>query len=490
MLARRAESPGRKGIPFLGVPLLSRPTNHLNPILIFFVLGWVVVWGRGRRGASGRGALTVIPIPVVGNHPTTNFSLQVTNMRRSKITQGPEPWENALAPAVSGEPAGLDPAEKKAGERLSNATSVTMNPQTHDRGAGRNSLAVGMRTKVIVFIEKLLRDQFGWDERLMCKEMWRFVGVDPDVFKKYGVDACEWLGRLTANELSDAQWLGWFLSDLAIRVMGRKAELKLNTTNAVSAIHFPMVLKQIKVPSLFISRMAVGSEEILLNYYVRINISSWPWPLDRKVAIELLRKFNKINLVKALAAMADGDGTIGVSRKGGVFFHIAFGRDDLYEASLISMLLRQKFDIKVTISKHSSGIKIRCHGDNAVQILSELLPFMTHPMRTLRTRLILLYRSKELSRDEFRELYNQTMYKNLNDLKRYNALGATAEAAPQTHTHGRVKQRIRNKVHGITQEQQLKRQNNEQSTYSRKHQTQTHKKQHTHNTDPPKTRQS
>jgi len=57
---------GRKGRPFLGAPLLSRPANHLNPILIFFVLGWVVVWGRGRRGASGRGALTVIPTPVVG----------------------------------------------------------------------------------------------------------------------------------------------------------------------------------------------------------------------------------------------------------------------------------------------------------------------------------------------------------------------------------------------------------------------------------------
>jgi hypothetical protein len=119
--------------------MLARQLNHLDgraslysgclssldpPITLtlfhplIFVLGWVVVWGRGRRGASGRGALTVIPIPVVGNHPTTNFSLQVTNMRKSKIIQGPEPWEDALAPAVSGEPAGKNPAEKKAEERL------------------------------------------------------------------------------------------------------------------------------------------------------------------------------------------------------------------------------------------------------------------------------------------------------------------------------------------------------------------------------------
>jgi len=38
---------------------------------------------------------------------------------------------------------------------------------------------------------------------------------------------------------------------------------------------------------------------------------------------------------------------------------------------------------------------------------------------------------------------------NNNDLSTYRKTS-------QTHTHGRVKQRVRNKVHGITQEQQLK----------------------------------
>jgi hypothetical protein len=42
-----------------------------------------------------------------------------------------------------------------------------------------------VRYEVVKEIEDLLR-RLGWDEVKMCEEMWRFVSVDVDEFRKYG----------------------------------------------------------------------------------------------------------------------------------------------------------------------------------------------------------------------------------------------------------------------------------------------------------------
>jgi len=289
--------------------------------------------------------------------------------------------------------------------------------------------STSVKVRSIIAIEELLRRELGWNELEMCMRMWRFIGVNVKDFEEHGIDLCEWLDKLTANELTDARWLGWHYTDLKVSRWNQSLDLILDTTNTISAVHFPAVLRQIKIPSIKIYR---GSRGLILEYFINIPETDWPWPLDKRVAIELLRKFNKMDLVKALAAMVDGDGYVGY-RKGSPLFRVTFGKDNVHEASLIKEMLWQ-LGIKASIT----GTNVECWGDNAVQILSELLPYMTHPLRSLRTKLILMYRSKELNRNAFNELYGPIKYEDPNDPKRNNALTVATQAAPQTHTHGTI----------------------------------------------------
>ncbi|PLC68893.1 hypothetical protein B7L70_01400 [Vulcanisaeta sp. EB80] len=52
-----------------------------------------------------------------------------------------------------------------------------------------------VRYEVVKEIEDLLR-RLGWSEVRMCEEVWRFVGVDVDEFRKYGIESCAWLEGL------------------------------------------------------------------------------------------------------------------------------------------------------------------------------------------------------------------------------------------------------------------------------------------------------
>jgi hypothetical protein len=56
------------------------------------------------------------------------------------------------------------------------------------------------RNDIVKRIEDLLR-RMGWSEVKMCEEMWRFIGVDVDEFRKYGIELCIWLDGI--NELSN-----------------------------------------------------------------------------------------------------------------------------------------------------------------------------------------------------------------------------------------------------------------------------------------------
>jgi hypothetical protein len=289
-----------------------------------------------------------------------------------------------------------------------------------------------VKVREVIAIEELLRREFKWDERVMCTKMWEFVRVNVNNFEEYGIDPCEWLNKLTANELTDTRWLGWYLSDLGIDEWFRSLNLLLSTTNAISAVHFPMVLRQIKMPSIIVRPKP---RKASLTYYIAIPKAEWPWPLDKRVAIELLRKFNKMELMMALAAIADGDGTIGYYKS--LQFRIAFSKDDMYEASLIRELLWQHgIKASITKAKNKNCIMLVSYKDDAVQVLSELLPYMTHPLKSLRAKLILMLIRGELNKSEFKMFYEQIKYKNKNDPKRDNALEVAIQAAPQTHTHG------------------------------------------------------
>jgi hypothetical protein len=50
------------------------------------------------------------------------------------------------------------------------------------------------RSKIIKDIEGLLRDRFGWNEIKMCKTLLKYIDVDVNEFRKYGIEPCAWLG--------------------------------------------------------------------------------------------------------------------------------------------------------------------------------------------------------------------------------------------------------------------------------------------------------
>jgi len=296
---------------------------------------------------------------------------------------------------------------------------------------------VHMKTKIIIAIEELLRKELGWNEQTMCLKLWRFIGVNIRAFEIYNINLCEWLNRLTANDLSDARWLGWFYSDMGFIFWLHYIDFYFRTTNAISSIHFPSIFKQIKMPAIHIIRDSRGA--IFLRYYITIPRTAWPWPLNKKEAIEQLRELKKSDVAKALAALTDGDGTIRYN-DGTPNFIIAFGKNDLYEEKIIKEVVQQQFGVELSFRKG----RLECTGDNAVQILEEILPYLSHPLKLLRAKLILMYRNGELSPNAFSHLYEQIIYRNRkygdsDDLKIYHALEATTQAAPQTHTHGETK---------------------------------------------------
>jgi hypothetical protein len=58
----------------------------------------------------------------------------------------------------------------------------------------------------------------------MCEKLWRFIGVDTETFRKYGIEPCIWLNDL--EELSDLQrpyWLGLRASDLTVKKLNRRS---------------------------------------------------------------------------------------------------------------------------------------------------------------------------------------------------------------------------------------------------------------------------
>ena len=72
-------------------------------------------------------------------------------------------------------------------------------------------------------------------------------------------------------------------------------------------------------------------------------------------------------------------------------------------------------------------------------------PFVHHPLRRLRIELILVLYDGRISREAFEKLYKTTEYEYEGpDIKRNYALEATIRAAPQTHTHGRIKHKPKN----------------------------------------------
>jgi hypothetical protein len=302
-----------------------------------------------------------------------------------------------------------------------------------------------VRYEVVKEIEDLLRERFGWVKVKMCEETWRFIDVHVNAFRRHGVEPCAWLeGLESLSDLRSPYWFGLAWSDLAIDGYEKRVELALGTTNSVDAIFFPTLLKTAKAPSLVVERKKSApaakyvSKSIGLTYYVDLSTDKWPWPigLDTDELERILNGFGDEELAEFIAGEIDGDGTVWYEETAYVGITACKNCPKRMMLDVLKEIIAERFGIVGTINQLGTTDALVFRGKNAVKLLRLIRPFVHHPLRRLRIELILAYRDRRISHEEFERLYEQTEYeRGRDDIKRNRGLEVLARAAPQTHTH-------------------------------------------------------
>jgi hypothetical protein len=319
------------------------------------------------------------------------------------------------------------------------------------------------RNNVVRQLEDLLR-RMGWSEVRMCEEMWRFVGIDVNALRRYGIEPCAWLSGLELlSDLRRPYWLGLRASDLAVEELDDKIRLELNTTNSVDAVFFPKILSVIKAPSLTIklgerkpAMKYVSGSIIYLSFYVNLGIGDWPWPIKLSAG-ELKRILDGSSdegLAMFVAGLIDGDGTIQYvktrNNREKVFVLITACKDcpKRFILDALKEVIAERFGILGNIvESYGTADVLVFRGEKATRLLRLIRPFVHHPLRRLRIELILAYYDGRISREAFEKLYKMTEYElGGPDIKRNHGLEALTQAAPQTHTHGGTKHEIESMV--------------------------------------------
>ena len=310
-----------------------------------------------------------------------------------------------------------------------------------------------LRNNVVKVVEDLLRKKFNWDEERACEELFKFIGIDINAFKRHGIEPCSWLkGLESLRDLRRPYWFGLARSDLMINKLSKYIRLGLNTTNTVSAVFFPVLLSTIKTPSLSIGwrnelptpAKYVNEKITSLLYYVDLGVDAWPWPIELSVdeLERILDGFSNEELAEYIAGEIDGDGFIWYNKYTNgktAYVGITACRDcpKRIVLDVLKRIIARKFGIVGNIVHFETADALEFGGEDAVKLLRRVAKYMHHPLRRLRAELILALYDGRISREESERLYDVTKYEiGGPDVKRNNALEALVRAAPQTHTRG------------------------------------------------------
>jgi len=304
------------------------------------------------------------------------------------------------------------------------------------------------RNDIVSQLEDLLR-RFGWSETWMCEELWRFVGVDVDEFRRHDIEPCSWLNGL--EKLSDLRrpyWLGLRASDLATGKLDDEIALEIGTTNSIDAVFFPVLLGTIKTPGLAIKwkksmpAAKYVSKSIGLSYYVDLGTDKWPWPIELSVDEfeRMLNGFGDEELAEFIAGEVDGDGVVWYDYENGYVAVSITACKNCPKRLILDVLkevIARRFGIVGNDGSLGGAYALVFGGEDAVKLLRRIAKYIHHPLRRLRAELILALHDRRISPEEFEELYKPTKYKRGEpDVKRNRGLDALVRAAPQTHTHG------------------------------------------------------
>ena len=310
-----------------------------------------------------------------------------------------------------------------------------------------------VRSNVVKVIEGLLKERFGWSETRMCEELWRFIGVDVNEFRRHGIEPCIWPKGLEGlSDLRRPYWLGLARSDMSIEKYNRGLRLALVTTNSVDAVFFPMLLSMVKVPSLKVNQerntptAKYIHNSINLSYFIYLGINEWPWPIKFSAdeLKRILNGFSDEELAEFIAGEIDGDGFIWYNKYNNsktAYVGITACKDcpKRFILDVLKKVIAERFGIVGTIDHFETADALEFGGEKAVRLLRRIVKYIHHPLRHLRAELILTLHEERISPEEFERLYEQTEYEQgKDDIKRNRGLEALARAAPQTHTHGEI----------------------------------------------------
>jgi hypothetical protein len=302
------------------------------------------------------------------------------------------------------------------------------------------------RNNVVRQLEDLLRERFGWSETRMCEELWRFIGVDVNEFRRHGIEPCIWLEGI--NELSNLRnpyWLGLRASDLSVKKYNKKVRLILNTTNAIDAVFFLKILGTIRTPSLVVEwknkapTAKYVSRSIALSFYVDLDIGNRPWPikLNADELEKMIKNFNDKELAMFIAGALDGDGSIWYNGSVNVTITVCKNCPKRFILDMLKKVIAERFGIVGSDGSLETADALKFGGEDTVRLFRLIRPFVHHPLRRLRIELILALYDRRISREAFEKLYEITEYEYGGpDVKRNHALEVVIQAAPQTHTHG------------------------------------------------------
>ena len=301
------------------------------------------------------------------------------------------------------------------------------------------------RYEVIKNAEDILR-RIGWSEIKMCEELWRFVGVDVNEFRRYGIEPCVWLSDLELlGDLRRPYWFGMAETDLTIMIRGGSIRLALSTTNTIDAVFFVKLLDTVKVSLVIgwkrtnLPAIKYADKLISLDYYVNLSTDKWSWPikLSADELERIIKGFTDEELAEFVGGAIDGDGSVRYVESVYVGIMVCKNCPKRAILDVLKEVIAKRFGIIGDIYHYESEDALEFHGENAVKLLRRVAKYMHHPLRRLRAVLILALYDGRISPEEIERLYEQTEYeRGAPDVKRNHGLEALVRAAPQTHTHG------------------------------------------------------
>jgi hypothetical protein len=318
-----------------------------------------------------------------------------------------------------------------------NMSTKTLNKWSIKCGIELKSKA--RRVNIVKRVKDLLRERFGWDEVRMCEELMRFIGIDTEMLRRYGIEPCDWVHA----GFDEVYFMGIALTDLGnsetFKFYKKYKYIKasLNTTNAVDAVFFSLLLPV--QPTVKIWWVDRETSIVEVGYFVVVRADKWEWA-NYEELIKRIRTLRPEDVPRLIAGAVDGDGSIEYSFTNSTpYIKItackACGKRvflDIIEDALGKLGIKSHmYEDEV-----SNGARLEVYGRNAIKLLRLITPHLRHPLKRLRAKLILMLRDGKIDRETLTTLYDLTEYGDKDDPKRYHGLEALARAAPQTHTRG------------------------------------------------------